>query len=41
VAAARQLAAACDIFYSRGKAVAWFNGIVAALRLTPASILET
>ncbi|HKZ16942.1 MAG TPA: radical SAM protein, partial [Geobacteraceae bacterium] len=41
VAAARQLAAACDIFYSRGKAVAWFNGIVAALRLTPASFLES
>ncbi|MBP1752410.1 MAG: Radical domain protein [Geobacteraceae bacterium] len=40
VAAARRLAAACDIFYSRGKAVAWFNGIVAALRLTPALFLE-
>ncbi len=40
VAAARRLAAACDIFYSRGKAVAWFNGIVAALRLSPASFLE-
>jgi radical SAM superfamily enzyme YgiQ (UPF0313 family) len=40
VAAARRLAAACDIFYSRGKAVAWFNGITAALRLTPASFLE-
>jgi len=40
MAAARRLAAACDIFYSRGKAVAWFKGIVAALRLTPASFLE-
>lgn len=40
VAAARRMAAACDIFYSRGKAVAWFNGIAAALRLSPASFLE-
>lgn len=40
MAAARRLAAACDVFYSRGKAVAWFKGIVAALRLTPASFLE-
>ena len=38
--AARRLAAACDIFYSRGKAVAWFNGIATALRLTPSSFLE-
>lgn len=40
LAAARRLAAACDIFYSRGKAVAWFNGIVATLRLAPSSFLE-
>lgn len=33
------LAAACDIFYSRGKAVAWFNSVLAPLRLTPASFL--
>ena len=31
---ARLLAAACDIFYSRGKAVAWFNPVLAALRLS-------
>lgn len=33
------LASACDIFYSRGKAVAWFNGIVAAAAMTPATLL--
>jgi len=38
--AARRLAGACDIFYSRGKSVAWFNGIVAALRMSPAGFLE-
>ncbi len=38
--AARRLAAACDIFYSRGKAVAWFNGIVGALGMTPAGFLQ-
>jgi radical SAM superfamily enzyme YgiQ (UPF0313 family) len=38
--AAKRLADACDIFYSRGKAVAWFNGIVAALRISPAVFLE-
>ncbi len=37
--AARRLAAACDIFYSRGKAVAWFNGILAALRMAPSAFL--
>ncbi|MDD2338636.1 MAG: radical SAM protein, partial [Geobacteraceae bacterium] len=37
---AKRLADACDIFYSRGKSVAWFNGIVAALRMTPAVFLE-
>ncbi len=37
---AKRLADACDIFYSRGKSVAWFNGIVAALRMTPAGFLE-
>jgi hypothetical protein len=36
---ARLLAAACDIFYSRGKAVAWFNAAVAALKLTPSAFL--
>lgn len=38
--AARRLGAACDTFYTRGKAVAWFNGITAALRLTPVDFLE-
>jgi hypothetical protein len=40
MAAARRLGGACDIFYSRGKAVAWFNGILAALRLTPVAFLD-
>jgi hypothetical protein len=34
------LAAACDIFYTRGKAVAWFNAICAALGLQPSDILQ-
>jgi radical SAM superfamily enzyme YgiQ (UPF0313 family) len=37
---ARLLAAACDIFYSRGKAVAWFNAVVAALKLSPSAFLS-
>ncbi|MEA5113614.1 MAG: radical SAM protein [Geobacteraceae bacterium] len=37
---AKRLAGACDIFYSRGKAVAWFNGIITALGLTPAGLLQ-
>jgi hypothetical protein len=37
---ARLLAAACDIFYSRGKAVAWFNAAVSALDLTPSAFLS-
>jgi hypothetical protein len=36
---AGRLAGACDIFYSRGKAVAWFNSVVAALKLTPSAFL--
>jgi hypothetical protein len=40
MAQARRLGAACDIFYSRGKAVAWFNAILAALRLKPVMFLE-
>lgn len=40
MAVARRLAAACDLFYSRGKAVAWFNGIVAALRMSPSAFLD-
>lgn len=38
--AARRLGAACDIFYSRGKAVAWFNGVVNSLGLSAVSFLE-
>ena len=37
---ARQLANACDIFYTRGKAVAWFNAIVRALGMKPSQFLE-
>ena len=37
---ARLLAAACDIFYSRGKAVAWFNAVTCALKLTPSAFLS-
>ncbi|HEY4744075.1 MAG TPA: radical SAM protein, partial [Desulfuromonadaceae bacterium] len=40
MALARRLARACDIFYTRGKAVAWFNGVVAALGLRPSDVLE-
>lgn len=38
--AAARLALACDIFYSRGKAVAWFNSVLAPLHSTPAAFLE-
>ncbi len=34
------LAKACDIFYSRGKSVAWFNGVCRGLSLQPAALLE-
>lgn len=37
---ARQIANACDIFYSRGKAVAWFNAVAHAVKLSPSSFLE-
>lgn len=37
---AKGLAAACDIFYSRGKAVAWFNSVLAPLKLRPAAFLD-
>jgi radical SAM superfamily enzyme YgiQ (UPF0313 family) len=40
MAAARRLAAACDIFYSRGKAVAWFAAAVAATGLSPSAFLQ-
>lgn len=38
--AAGQLAAACDIFYTRGRAVAWFNGVCTLLRVLPSRFLE-
>jgi radical SAM superfamily enzyme YgiQ (UPF0313 family) len=37
---AASLASACDIFYSRGKAVAWFNSIITPLELAPAAFLR-
>jgi radical SAM family protein/B12 binding protein len=36
---AGHLAAACDIFYSRGKAVAWFNTVLHALKRKPSVFL--
>jgi hypothetical protein len=39
LAQALELAHACDIFYSRGKAVAWFNGVVKALGESPSAFL--
>jgi radical SAM superfamily enzyme YgiQ (UPF0313 family) len=36
---AQFLATACDIFYSRGKAVAWFNALLNSLGSTPAEFL--
>ena len=40
MAQARGLAIACDIFYTRGKAVAWFNGVIAPLGLKPSVFLK-
>ncbi|UFS71968.1 radical SAM protein [Geomonas sp. RF6] len=37
---ARRLARGCDIFYSRGKAVAWFNSVCAGLKLAPSAFLD-
>ncbi len=37
---AAELANASDIFYTRGKAVAWFNAILRVLNLKPASFLR-
>jgi hypothetical protein len=36
---ARKIAGACDIFYTRGKAVAWFNGLCRAAGLKPSALL--
>ncbi len=40
MAAASEVATACDIFYTRGTAVAWFNAIVRVLNLKPAAFLQ-
>lgn len=40
MAQARGLATACDIFYTRGKSVAWFNGVIAPLGLRPSAFLR-
>jgi hypothetical protein len=39
MATARRLATACDIFYSRGKSVAWFLPVVGETGLTPSAFL--
>lgn len=39
MAAAARVARACDIFYSRGKAVSWFMTLAAALQLKPSELL--
>jgi radical SAM superfamily enzyme YgiQ (UPF0313 family) len=38
--AAHKLAKACDIFYTRGRAVAWFNGVLNPLGLRPSDFLQ-
>ena len=40
MAQAARLAQGCDIFYSRGKGVAWFNGVCRGLSLSPTALLE-
>ncbi len=37
---AAKLAVACDIFYTRGKAVAWFNAVAAILSLKQSILLQ-
>jgi hypothetical protein len=39
LAGAARLAGACDLFYCRGKAVAWFNGVCRAVSLAPTELL--
>ena len=38
---AANLATACDIFYTRGKAVAWFNAVIRVLGVKPSDLLHT
>jgi len=40
MAAAARLAIACDIFYSRGKAVSWFLSVLHPLNMKPSRFLE-
>ncbi|NVN91153.1 MAG: B12-binding domain-containing radical SAM protein [Desulfuromonadales bacterium] len=37
---ARRLTLACDVFYTRGKAVAWFNSVIAVLGMKPSAFLN-
>ncbi|MGD0586971.1 MAG: radical SAM protein [Oryzomonas sp.] len=37
---AQRLATACDIFYTRGKAVAWFNEVAKPLKVSPSGFLH-
>jgi radical SAM superfamily enzyme YgiQ (UPF0313 family) len=37
---AQNLALACDIFYTRGRAVAWFNGVLEPLGVSPSGFLQ-
>lgn len=39
LAIAGQIAKACDTFFTRGKAVAWFNSVINVLKLKPAQFL--
>ena len=40
MAVAAGLAASCDIFYTRGKSVAWFNAVVALLNIKASGLLS-
>ena len=39
LATAGRLAKACDIFFTRGKAVAWFNAVIEVLQLKPSKFM--
>jgi hypothetical protein len=40
ISEATDLAVACDVFYTRGKAVAWFNSVTSVLGLKPSEFLR-
>jgi hypothetical protein len=40
MSSAQELAKSCDIFYTRGRAVAWFNGMLDAFGQRPAKFLQ-